>query len=146
MTVLNKMGPKTELVVPGYLKNLAKIEAFVTQAAVQAGLNEQAIFAVQMAVDEACTNIIRHAYCGEGKGPIRLICDCQPEGLQITIFDQGDSFDPAQVPDLNTQAPLEERQAGGMGLFFVNNLMDEVQFSFDTPGSNQLVLFKRREP
>jgi anti-sigma regulatory factor (Ser/Thr protein kinase) len=47
---------------------------------------------------------------------------------------------------LNTQAPLEERPLGGMGLFFIRNLMDRVEFKFGTPQGNQLILFKRREP
>lgn len=140
------MGAKTELIVSGHLKNLEKISEFVTQAATQASLDERGVYAVQMSVDEACTNIIQHAYGGEGRGEIRLACQIQEDGLQIIIYDQGDTFNPAAVPDLDTGASLEERQLGGMGLFFVNRLMDRVEFNFNTPQGNQLILFKRREP
>jgi serine/threonine-protein kinase RsbW len=135
----------SQLTVAGYFKNLSEVSQFIGQAASRAGLNERAIYAVRMAVDEACTNIIQHAYGGEGRGQIQLVCETQAEGLRVTIYDQGRSFEPLQVPDLDPQAPLPKRQPGGMGLFFIRNLMDTVEFKFGTPQGNQLILFKRRE-
>ena len=134
-----------QLTVAGHFKNLAQISDFVHQAAVKASLDERAIFAVKMAVDEACTNIIQHAYGGEGRGEIQLRCETQAEGLQVTIYDQGTPFAPSQVPELDTQAPLQQRRPGGMGMFFIGNLVDSVEFKFGTPQGNQLTLFKRRE-
>lgn len=133
-----------ELIVSALFANLAKISDFVSEAAIQAGLAEQAVYAVQMAVDEACTNIIEHAYGGENKGDIRLVCHLRTEGLQVTIYDQGLPFDPTQCPVLDTQAALSARESGGMGVFFISKLMDEVQFTFNTPAGNRLTLFKRR--
>jgi serine/threonine-protein kinase RsbW len=135
----------SQLIVAGYLKNLTKVSQFIGQAADRAGLDERATYAVKMAVDEACTNIIQHAYGGEGRGQIQLVCETQAEGLQVTICDQGRPFEPSQVPELDRQAPLPERQPGGMGVFFIRNLMDTVEFRFGTPQGNQLILFKRRE-
>jgi serine/threonine-protein kinase RsbW len=139
------MATKKELTVPGYFKNLGEIGKFIKQAANQARLDDQALYAIEMAVDEACTNIIEHAYGGEGKGLIRLTCQVKKDGLQVTICDQGTPFDPTQVPDLNTEAPLHEREEGGMGLFFIRRLVDRYKFEFDTPQGNKLTLFKRRE-
>jgi len=135
-----------QLTIGGYFKNLIEISNFVGQAAVQAGLDERGVYAVKMAVDEACTNIIKHAYGGEGRGQIRLTCKVQIDGLQVTIYDQGKPFSPSQIPQLDTQAPLEARQSGGMGMYFIRTLMDDVEFEFGTPRGNQLKLFKRREP
>ncbi|HXV44873.1 MAG TPA: ATP-binding protein [Anaerolineae bacterium] len=129
----------------GYFENLAKIGDFIEQVAKQAGLDERGVYAIHMAVDEACTNIIKHAYGGEGKGEIRLTCDIQKDGVQVVICDQGVSFDPAQVPEFDPQKPLDERKLGGMGLFFIYSLVDRVEFKFNTPQGNQLILFKRRE-
>ncbi|NJN96493.1 MAG: ATP-binding protein [Anaerolineales bacterium] len=139
------MPSKNELTVAGSFENLAKISDFVEQAAQQAGLDERSVYAIQMAVDEACTNIIEHAYGGEGKGRIRLTCSVQRDGLQIEIYDQGVAFDPDEVPELNTQAPAGERQPGGMGLFFIRKLVDRAEFTFGTRQGNRLTLFKRRE-
>ncbi len=134
-----------QLTVEGYFKNLACIGEFVSEAARQAGLADRAVYAVRMAVDEACTNIIEHAYRGEGRGQIRLIYQIQADGLSIVIYDQGEPFSPTSVPELDIQAPLEARQSGGMGLFFIRSLMDQVEFTFGTPEGNRLTMFKRRE-
>jgi anti-sigma regulatory factor (Ser/Thr protein kinase) len=139
------MPSKNKLTVAGYFENLAKIGDFIQQAAKQAGLDERGVYAIHMAVDEACTNIIEHAYGGEGKGEIRLTCDIKKDGIQVVICDQGVPFDPAQVPKFDPQTPLDERKLGGMGLFFIHRLVDRVEFKFNTPQGNQLILFKRRE-
>jgi serine/threonine-protein kinase RsbW len=139
------MSSTRKLTITGYFNNLAKIADFVNEAATQAGLDEKGCYAVQMAVDEACANIIEHAYGGEGKGKIQLNCQIQREGLQVTILDQGRPFEPEQIPELNTKAPLSERSPRGMGLFFIYKLMDRVEYKFNTPKGNQLILFKYRE-
>ena len=139
------MSSTHKLTVTGYFSNLAQIADFVTQAAVQAGLDDKACYAVQMAVDEACTNIIEHAYGGESEGKIQLNCQVQTEGLQVTIFDRGIPFEPEQIPELDTNAPLDERRRRGMGLFFMHKLMDRVEYNSNPPKGNKLILFKRRE-
>ena len=140
------MTPNNELTVSGYFTNLPAISDFIGRAARQAGLDERASYAVQMAVDEACANVIEHAYGGEGKGEIRLTYTLQAGGLEVIIYDQGQPFDPEQVPKLDTQAPLSERKRGSMGLFFIYELMDRVEYKFGTPQGNQLILFKQRKP
>lgn len=139
------MVSKNQITVSGHFKNLAKIGDFIEQAARQAGLDDQAVYAIQMAVDEACSNIIEHGYGGEGRGSIRLTCQIQKDGLQVMIRDQARPFDPSQVPRLDTGAPLSKRQPRGMGLFFIRRLVDTVEFKFDPPHGNRLTLFKRRE-
>lgn len=136
-------GPQT-LTISGDFENLAQIGDFVTQAAAGAGLDDKAVYAVQMAVDEACTNIIEHAYGGEGNGAIQIMCAAQPDGLQITLIDQGRPFAPDQVAAFDPAAPLSERKRRGMGMFFIYKLVDAVDYQFDTPQGNQLTLFKSR--
>jgi anti-sigma regulatory factor (Ser/Thr protein kinase) len=138
------MSSKHKLTVTGDFNNLARIADFINEIAVQAGLDDKACYAVQMAVDEACTNVIEHAYGGEGKGKIQLDCQIQAEGLQVTIIDRGIPFDPEQIPPLNTKAPITERSRRGMGVFFIHKLMDRVEYKFNTSQGNQLILFKRR--
>ena len=133
------------LTVSGHFKNLAKIADFISQAAAQAKLDEGAAYNIQMAVDEACTNIIEHSYGGEGRGQLRLSYSIKADGLQVIIFDQGSPFDPDRVPELDITASLADRTPGGMGLFFMRRLVDTIEFKFDTPQGNQLILFKRRE-
>ena len=139
------MDRVNELSVPGYFKNLAEIADFIDQAAAEAGLDERATYAVQTAVDEACTNIIKHGYGGEGRGQIRLCYEVRPTGLQITIYDHGSPFEPDQIPQPDLQAPLSERSPGGLGLFLMRRLVDTVDFEFGTAQGNRLTLFKRRQ-
>ncbi len=130
------------LTVASDTAHLEAIADFVTQAARKAALNEEEIYAIQMAVDEACTNIIQHAYAGE-PGDIQLTCRVKPGECMVTIRDQGRPFDPESVPQPDVTCSLEERAIGGLGLFFMHKLMDKVHFSFDPQTGNQVVMTKK---
>ena len=139
------MATKNELIVPGYFENLSQIGAFVVQAANLAGLDDQAVYAVEMAVDEACTNIIEHAYGGEGRGDIECTCRINNNGLTVTLRDYGCPFDPTSVPEPDLYANLDNRKEGGLGLYFIRQLMDEVRFEFTPDTGNVLTMVKHRE-
>lgn len=127
-------------------ENLARIAAFVTNTAERWGLGPKDVFDIQMAVDEACTNIIEHGYQGDEDGMIEIRCRQESDVCKITIRDFGRSFDPREVPEPDIDAPLEERPIGGLGLFFMRELMDSVEFRFGEEEGNVLVMTKRREP
>jgi serine/threonine-protein kinase RsbW len=137
------MLKRWELTVGGNLENLASIADFVIKAAQSSGLDEGATFDVQMAVDEACTNIIQHSYGGEGKGEIALRCELTGDDFVVTIRDHGRPFDPECVPAPDLTCSLPERREGMLGLYFMRQLMDEVRFRFDAKG-NELTMVKRR--
>jgi serine/threonine-protein kinase RsbW len=130
---------------PGRFDSLAKIGEFVARAASSAGLDPTAAYAVEMAVDEACTNIIEHAYDGEGRGDIECVCQINSTGLIVTLRDYGSPFDPSSVPEPDIHASLEERTEGGLGLFLMRKLMDEVRFEFTCDSGNILTMVKRKE-
>ena len=132
------------LEVPGRFDRLEQISKFIEQAGLEAGLDDTTICRCQLAVDEACTNIIEHAYEGEGRGDIEIACEAEPGELTITIEDQGKPFDPDLVPAPNLNTSLEDMQVGGLGLYFMRQVMDAVEFSYQD-GSNKLVLVKRRD-
>lgn len=128
---------------PGRFESLEKISAFIGKVARSAGLDESTTYNVQLAVDEACSNIIEHAYGGEDLGNIECFCELTPEELKITLSDQGQPFDPTQIPEPDITSPPEERKVGGLGLFLIQKFMDEVQFAFE-PGKNTLTMIKYR--
>lgn len=130
------------LTVASDVANLETIADFVTQAAQKANLDERDVFAVQMAVDEACTNIIEHAYA-DAPGDIHLTCQVKPGECVVAIRDHGRPFDPESVPPPDLCCDLEERCVGGLGLYFMRKLMVEVRFSFDPEKGNQVVMIKR---
>ena len=93
---------------PGNFSSLGSISEFIALEAEKAGLNENSIYSVQLAVDEACTNIIEHAYGGEDKGEITCVCNSNPTEFEIEIRDQGKSFDPELIPELEVGNPARE--------------------------------------
>jgi serine/threonine-protein kinase RsbW len=135
--------PRT-LIVPGRYDRLEQVCRFVAEAADQAGLDASESSHCQLAVDEACTNIIEHGYGGENRGEIRLTCEPTPGELVITIRDSARPFDPSAVPEPDLSAPLDEMRIGGLGLFFMRQVMDAVEFHH-LEGGNALVLIKRRD-
>jgi serine/threonine-protein kinase RsbW len=129
---------------PARYENLEAIDQFVADAAERAGFDRCTVYQVQLAVDEACSNIIQHAYDGEGDGVIECSHIIHDEDLTIVLRDYGDPFDPSSVPEPNTEADLEERTGGGLGLYFIYRIMDEVTFEFDSEEGNVLTLVKRK--
>jgi len=133
------------LTFPGRFDRLAAISEFVTHAAEVAGLDARAIYAVQVAVDEACCNIIEYAYGGEGRGDIECTCRINDGSLAVILRDHGRPFDPTSVPEPDLHASLEDRNGGGLGLYFMRQLMDKVHFEFTPDSGNVLTMVKRRE-
>ncbi|MBE9475212.1 MAG: ATP-binding protein [Chloroflexi bacterium] len=129
----------------GRFESLASIRKFVLQAASNAGFNEKEIYAVELAVDEACSNIIEHAYGGEGKGDIECTCNDLNGGLEIILKDDGKPFDPCTVSQPDFSVALEEIKPRGAGLFLIRNMMDDVDFEFSEKDGNVLRMVKRKK-
>jgi serine/threonine-protein kinase RsbW len=133
------------LTVPGRFEYLAQIADFIEVTARDAGWSDDDIYRVQMAVDEACSNIIEHAYGSGWQGDIKLSCRVQAEGdLVISIHDAGRPFDPTLVPEPPMGSDWENLPEGGLGLYFMRRLMDQVTFHFDEQNGNTLTMLKRR--
>lgn len=125
-------------------ENLDPIRAFVGEVARQAGMDEQEVYNVQLAVDEACSNIIEYAYEGISNGQIEINAFATRKALTIVIRDQGKPFDPASVAEPDVEAALEDRPIGGLGLFFMRKLMDDVRFHWSPEQGNILTMVKLR--
>ncbi len=130
-----------ELEIEARLENLSAISNFIARAMKQAGADKADIFKVQMAVDEACTNIIRHAY-SEQKGVIILICEFVNDSLIVIIKDKGKIFDASSVPSPDLEADLDKRKIGGLGIYLMRRLMNEVRYTFDAKMGNVLTMRK----
>lgn len=135
-----------EITVPSDLANLQRIAQFVTDAALRLGLTAQQAFEVQMATDEACANVIQHAYGPGMPGDIGITCEMDGDDLAVTIRDSGRPFDAGEVPAPDLTCSLEDRQIGGLGLYFMRTLMDRVIFRHDPHTGNELKMYKRRLP
>lgn len=138
------MAEERTLTLAARYENVPVAAKFVVEAAEHMGFDEQAIFHCQMAADEACTNIIEHAYGNnEDKGTFKLILHLEKDRLVITLLDRGRPFDPASVPEPVIDSDPSKMKPGGLGIHLMKQLMDEVTFSFEDNG-NKLVMVKKK--
>ncbi|MCW8817891.1 MAG: ATP-binding protein [Ignavibacteriaceae bacterium] len=131
-----------ELRVKSKTENLSVIRDFVSEKALDAGLPMATVENIMLAVDEACTNIIKHAYKSSPEGKIILNIDYDEKKFTITIIDYGKSFEPNSVPLPNLQKYYREHKVGGLGIYLMKSLMDDVKYT-SVPGKyNQVLLSK----
>lgn len=130
-------------IFPARFDQLNAIRDFVTQAAGDAGMDESGACAVEMAVDEACSNIVEHAYKGMETGDIECTCDCDDQVLTVILRDHGRSFNVTTVPSPDLSSALEDRKVGGLGVYLMRKLMDEVRYEHLGDSGNVLTLVRR---
>ena len=124
-------------------ENLDEIREFVGEKARQVGFSDKEIYSIQLAADEASTNIIEYAYAGVENGEIEIDCNTSDGGLEIVLRDKGKPFDPSNVPEPNVKGDLSERKIGGLGIYLMRKLMDEVSYETLAEGGNVLTMVKR---
>lgn len=135
------------------LRTIAKIEhlhmvtAVMSSIGEQLNLTEKMTFAIELAVDEAFTNICHHAYPAMEKGDVVLIVEVNDHDLQITLLDWGEPFNRSAIPQYDKNTPIEQRAHGGMGIHLIEHLMDSaVWIKSDGANSpNMLIMTKRLE-
>jgi serine/threonine-protein kinase RsbW len=124
---------------------LDEIREFVGAAARAGGFNEREIYNIQLAADEAASNIIEHAYEGIRGGTIEVSCDVKNGVMTIILVDHGKPFDPSEIPAPDLTSDLSERKIGGLGIYLMRKLMDEVHYQAEpAKNRNTLTMIKRR--
>ena len=133
---------KEELRVPAEMDSLKRVRDFIAQIGKKYRFSEKVINAFKLAADEACTNIIRHAY-RDRSGDITVRAIIRKKSLTISLIDQGRYFDPNQVkdPDLKRYVAIGKR--GGLGIFMIRRLVDEIDYRRTSEG-NELRLTKNQ--
>jgi serine/threonine-protein kinase RsbW len=132
-----------KITYPAKFEFLDEIREFVAEIARQGGFNDKEVYSLQLAADEAASNIIEHAYEGVANASLDISCDMQGDAIVIIMRDEGLSFDPSQVKQPNLKAKLSERQIGGLGVYLMRKLMDDVRYE-SAGKSNTLTMIKRR--
>lgn len=125
-------------------ENLDSIRKLVGEVAEQAGFSCNETYSIELATDEACSNIIEHAYAGQPQGVIDISCDADDGQITVVIHDHGKQFDMSKVPKPNLSKKLSEREVGGLGVFLMYKLMDEIHFSSSKKSGNTLTMTKRK--
>ena len=111
------------------------------QCAKYPGVTDEILYDLQLAVDEACTNIITHGYAGMDPGSVILDLELNPDQIIISLTDFGHAFEPGNAPIPDVDAPIEEREIGGFGLFFIQQSVDEMKYATSEDG-NTMTLVK----
>ena len=134
---------KFSLHVPSSTENLALIREFVTSVGGQAGLTEAEVAKLELAVDEACANVIEHAYGHDITKEVIIRATFDAEELRIAVIDTGRGFDPGKVPQAELERLVAERKSGGLGLRLIRSLMDEVTYEMVPGEKNELHMTKK---
>lgn len=117
-------------VFPAYLRKIEAICEFVGNASDEAGFDERTRYACELAVGEACENIIKHGYGDEGRGDILVTADVVRGEMTIELRDTGPPFNPAGEPPRMGLDQVDP-QVGGVGLVIIHRVMDEIYYSRD---------------
>ncbi|MCJ7554930.1 MAG: ATP-binding protein [Ignavibacteriaceae bacterium] len=137
----NKLKNK-KLVVKSRTENLSAIRDFIASAAHALGIDEETVEDIMLAADEACSNIIKHAYKLNPEGEIKINIDYSEDKFTVIIQDNGTSFEPNLVPEPDLQKYYRQRKVGGLGMFLMKSLMDDVKY-ITVPGKYNRVLLTK---
>ena len=115
--------------MPNTIEAITPVSEAITSKLEEHGASQSAIFACSLALEELVTNIIKYGYDDDQEHQIDIELRVGDTDFELQITDDGHEFDPFQAPEPDINAPLEERSIGGLGLYFVRNLMDRYQYS-----------------
>ena len=132
----------TELSFPSRIEAVDAAAGAVAEFISRSGISEEAAFRIDMAVREAVTNAVLHGNRQEESKPVELTLKSSPDAIEISVHDQGQGFNPKEVPDPTKEENL--LKTSGRGIFFMRNFMDEVNWSIRPNGGTTVRLVKRR--
>jgi serine/threonine-protein kinase RsbW len=122
--------------------SLLSVRHFVSEAAKAFGFTDEDSSKIVLAVDEACTNIIKHAYQNAPNQQITITIVQEKDRFEVRISDEGRSFDPKTLRPLNLKEHLTKYRRGGLGVYLMKSLMDEVEYRSIGGKTNEVRLTK----
>ncbi len=134
---------KEEIQVPAHIDYLGELRNFVTKAGRKHGFSDSIVNAFKLSIDEAATNIIKHAY-RDWEGMIKMRVIVKKNSLTVLLIDQGKFFDPSRVQDPDLERYVQIGKKGGLGIFIMRKLIDEIEYRHTEEG-NELRLTKYRD-
>jgi serine/threonine-protein kinase RsbW len=138
-----KKSKEKELLIKSRTENLTTVRDFISSAIEEVNTPQDVAGDIVLAVDEACTNIIKHAYKFFPDGDINIKLRYSEKKITVKITDHGSPFSPETVPTPDLQKYFEEKRVGGLGMYLMKSLMDDVRYK-SVPGKyNQVLLTKK---
>lgn len=130
---LPKKHKKYKMKFPGQTDNLEIIRETVSKIAEKAGFDEDNINMIELAVDEACANVVKHAFQNDVTKPIDLDIIVDAKKFTIIVSDRGKGFDVSKLKKPDMKEYLSNKRVGGLGIHIIHTLMDEVEYE-SVPG------------
>jgi serine/threonine-protein kinase RsbW len=132
---------------PGEIIYLHRIRQFVAGIASESGMSEEDIDNLELAVDEACANVIEHGYDPDVPDKsITIRMEIDTSKLVLTIIDQGKSFDPRSRKHPDIEELITMKRDGGLGISLIKRVMDAIDYRTTPEGQNELILTKYFSP
>ncbi len=125
-------------------QRLHEVREYIAAAAREFGFSDEEVANITIAVDEACTNIIKHAYQFAPDKRIDISVTRDESSFTVSISDDGHSFDPGSIKTPDLKQHLAQYRRGGLGVYLMKKLMDKVEYSFAPNRRNQVSLTKFR--
>ncbi|MFH1051598.1 MAG: ATP-binding protein [bacterium] len=122
------------------LVELQKIRNFIEKKALEYGLSEKSAGQVALAVDEACTNLIEHAFHHDKNREICISTEKSGDKMIVSIFDDSSPFNPLDVEKPNMDIYFKELKRGGLGIHLMRSVMDEIEYYPSKQNGSQNVL------
>jgi serine/threonine-protein kinase RsbW len=124
-------------------RSLAELFSFLEEGLAAENAGPRVGYAVNLAVEELFTNMVRHS--PGGRNEVTIDFEREGDRILVTMVDEGvDEFDVTRKPDADTSLPLEKRQVGGLGIYLVKHMVDEVRYRHENR-SNIITIMKRLE-
>jgi len=135
---------RVQIGVPGVTQSLALVRKIVTHLAAEAGFPEEEVDKIEIAVDEACTNAMEHAYSKlSPKPPVRVEIEISPGRFVVDIIDRGASFDFASYVPPRFPDHWDAGHTRGVGLYLIKQCVDEAHYDRLPDNANRLRLVKK---
>ena len=132
------------LKVRGTIQDIEPVINYAITAAHEAGLGEQAMHRVRLAVDEIATNIVVHGYTEAGRsGDLSISAEYDEEQLTICLEDSGKQYDPRSAPPPNLTSATEKRPLGGLGVYLALWAVDQFYYEHKK-NRNQSILIVQK--
>jgi serine/threonine-protein kinase RsbW len=121
---------------------LITVREFVSEAARDFGFSDEDVSKIALAVDEACTNIIKHGYKYDPTKNITIIIQRGKGTFRVVIRDSGMQFNPDDVHSPDMKEYMKHYRRGGLGIYLMKSLMDKVEYSIAPGKTNEVRLTK----
>lgn len=122
---------------------LAKVRNFVAEHASDFGFDKEEIADIRLAVDEAFTNIIKHAYQNNDSKSVKVSLQYNTDTFWISLFDTGKSFSLEDYVEPDVEEKIKQKKRGGVGVYLIRKLMDDVSY-LQEGSQNEIRMTKKR--